>query len=106
MQIDLNGEAERIILEQVSSGRFATAEDAANEALRLLSLHERGTPLTPFEELQRKATEQGVAPLKDGTELNSDFWPEDEPIEEFLAFLGELRRQTDLRMQRLMEIWD
>jgi hypothetical protein len=41
-----------------------------------------------FEEL---AAQQGKGPVKDPRTLIGDFWPEDEPIEDFLAALHEWR---------------
>jgi hypothetical protein len=34
---------------------------------------------------------QGTSPITDITALHGDFWPEDEPIEEFLETLHEWR---------------
>ncbi len=36
-------------------------------------------------------TQQGKGPIHDPSVLLGDFWPEDEPIEEFLAALHEWR---------------
>ena len=35
--------------------------------------------------------QQGKGPISDPTTLLGDFWPEDEPVEEFLAALHEWR---------------
>jgi len=35
--------------------------------------------------------QQGKGPISDPTVLLGDFWPEDEPVEEFLAALREWR---------------
>jgi hypothetical protein len=45
-----------------------------------------------FEEL---IAQQGKGPIKDTSALHGDFWPEDEPIEEFLAALAEWRGHKD-----------
>lgn len=37
---------------------------------------------------------QGTAPVLDATELQADFWPEDERIDDFLAALDEWRGRT------------
>lgn len=37
------------------------------------------------------AAQQGKSPLSDPSVLLGDFWPEDEPVEEFLAALHEWR---------------
>jgi hypothetical protein len=38
--------------------------------------------------------EQGTGPITDVSKLHGDFWPEDEPIEDFLAALHEWRGHT------------
>jgi hypothetical protein len=44
-----------------------------------------------YPSLEQLMREQGVGPIEDPTKLEGDFWPEDEPIEEFLAALDEWR---------------
>jgi hypothetical protein len=39
------------------------------------------------------AKQQGVAPIRDINELKGDFWPEDESIDDFLAWLRATRRE-------------
>jgi len=41
--------------------------------------------------LDELIAQQGKGPLSDPTILLGDFWPEDEPVEEFLAALHEWR---------------
>ena len=41
--------------------------------------------------LDELVAQQGKAPLRDPNVLLGDFWPEDEPVEEFLAALHEWR---------------
>jgi hypothetical protein len=56
----------------------AAKEDALNEA------HARAWEL---------AKRRGVLPLRDVNELRGDFWPEDESIDDFLAWLRTTRRE-------------
>ena len=42
------------------------------------------------------ASQQGVQPIADPTELLGDFWPEDESIDDFLATLRRWRGHTDV----------
>ncbi len=42
-------------------------------------------------ELDELIVQQGKCPIIDPTVLLGDFWPEDEPVEEFLAALHEWR---------------
>ncbi|HBY62472.1 MAG TPA: hypothetical protein DEH78_21830 [Solibacterales bacterium] len=41
--------------------------------------------------LDELIAQQGKVPISDPTVLLGDFWPEDEPVEEFLAALHEWR---------------
>jgi hypothetical protein len=45
-------------------------------------------------ELARK---QGVKPIRNMAELQGDFWPEEESIEEFLSWLRDLRQNDKPR---------
>jgi hypothetical protein len=39
------------------------------------------------------AKQQGVVPIRDIKELQGDFWPEDESVDEFLDWVRETRQQ-------------
>ncbi len=41
--------------------------------------------------IEELLAQQGKGPISDPTVLLGDFWPEDEPVEEFLAALDEWR---------------
>ncbi|MEO8098377.1 MAG: hypothetical protein ABI811_11810 [Acidobacteriota bacterium] len=41
--------------------------------------------------MEQLVAEQGSGPIADLSSLRGDFWPEDEPVEEFLAVLHEWR---------------
>ena len=43
------------------------------------------------------AKQQGVTPIRDINELKGDFWPEDESIDDFLAWLRATRREDEDR---------
>ena len=47
--------------------------------------------------LEELAAQQGKGPITDPRVLHGDFWPEEEPIEDFLAALHEWRghKRTD-----------
>jgi hypothetical protein len=52
--------------------------------------------------VEELAREQGVKPVEDPNDLKGDFWPEDESVDEFLAWLGWVERvpeqaKTDVR---------
>jgi hypothetical protein len=42
------------------------------------------------------ARQQGVKPIRDIKELQGDFWPEDESVDEFLAWVRETRQQHNV----------
>ena len=44
--------------------------------------------------LDELIAQQGKGPVRDPRTLLGDFWPEDEPVEEFLAALHEWRGHT------------
>ena len=43
------------------------------------------------------ARRQGVKPIKSVKELQGDFWPEDESVDEFLEWLREIRQEDGTR---------
>jgi hypothetical protein len=43
------------------------------------------------------ARQQGVVPIRDIKELQGDFWPEDESIDDFLAWLRATRQEDKPR---------
>jgi Arc/MetJ-type ribon-helix-helix transcriptional regulator len=47
MKIDLSGQRERIVLSLVQAGRFASADDVIDEALRLVEQHNPGPEGAP-----------------------------------------------------------
>jgi hypothetical protein len=44
--------------------------------------------------VEQLAREQGVQPVDNPDDLLGDFWPEDESIDDFLAWLQEVRRDN------------
>lgn len=68
---------------------FSLLERLEDEAARARAearrrLHERVWEL---------ARQQGVAPIRDIKELQGDFWPEDESVDEFLDWVRKTRQQ-------------
>lgn len=93
MTIHLPEDLERYVQSQVHLGRFASADEAISEAVRLLRqrLQEHGTTAAPLteEELDRRLVEAGllagVPPRREGTPAPRDFQPiriEGEPLSE------------------------
>jgi hypothetical protein len=42
------------------------------------------------------ARQQGVKPIKSIKELQGDFWPENESVDEFLTFVNSIRHQDGI----------
>jgi len=64
------------------SGSEPEAQAARDEARR--RAHERAWA---------RAKQRGLLPLRDVKELKGDFWPEDESIDEFLAWIRATRHE-------------
>lgn len=48
MQIEIHGETERLIRQQVGDGRYSSPEEVVECAIRLLAQPEHGGPSTPM----------------------------------------------------------
>ena len=60
------------------------------------SLSQSPTPAERRKEVERRMRKRGLVPIRDFDrylEEVSDFWPEDEACDEFLAWLRRLRRE-------------
>jgi hypothetical protein len=96
MQIQINGNVEQIIQAGIASGQFQSAEDA----LTVMSQAwvERQTKAAAAElprlpkkiDIEQLAKEQGVKPFVPGRK-HPGVWPEDESVDDFIAFIRELR---------------
>jgi hypothetical protein len=51
--------------------------------------------------LDELIAQQGKSPITDVQALHRNFWPEDEPIEDFLAALHEMARPQESRSRRM-----
>ncbi|MEZ6117759.1 MAG: hypothetical protein R3C28_14480 [Pirellulaceae bacterium] len=88
MQIEINGETERLILSAIEAGDFASAEEfiAAiakryrNEQADSSEFHALATHIT----VDELAFQQRVGVLNDFRSLNSDFWPDGESVDDFV----------------------
>jgi hypothetical protein len=47
--------------------------------------------------LRQMANEQGVKPIEDFDDIPDDLWPEDQSVDDFLAFINELRKSDNPR---------
>ena len=81
MKIDLSGEPERIVREELKSGRFRTAEDVIGEALQALR--------------EREKQQSSRATASDGEQRNA--------VREMLAFVEKNRvRLEDVSVKELI----
>ncbi len=44
--------------------------------------------------IRELAKQQGVEPIKSIRELQGDFWPEEESVDDFLAWVREIRQES------------
>jgi hypothetical protein len=102
MQIEITGEAEKLVQAALASGRYTSAEEFIAAMAR--RLHNEGSDgqfgeLPKHIDIDTLAAAQGMGPVRDYRDLNADFWPQDESID---AFVGELRalREQDLPRTR------
>lgn len=51
------------------------------------------------EEIWELARQQGVKPLRRIEDLQGDFWPEEESVDEFLAWIRSIRQQDNLEQR-------
>jgi hypothetical protein len=61
-------------------------------------LDTRPAELPKHIDIDTLAAAQGVGPNRDYRDLNADFWPEDESVDEFVGELRALREQDLPRM--------
>ena len=106
MQIEINGEAERMVQQLMDSGRFDSPDEVVEAAI--IAMPTFNLPCRPPTERRLEALIrlQGVKPLKDGTELYADFWPDDESIDDFNDFVREIRSNDQDTWKRLEELLD
>src|SRR5450759_5196337 len=96
MDIEINGDTEKLIQAELASGKFHTPEEAIAAMVRAWvesqapEVHEVSR-LSPRTDIVALAARQGVKPF-DPTAKVPDFWPPDESADELLRFLHGVRR--------------
>ena len=88
MQIEINGETEKLILSAIEAGDFASAEEFiaaiakrySNERADSAEFHTLAKNIT----VDELALQQRVGVLNDFRSLNSDFWPDGESVNDFI----------------------
>ena len=98
MQININGNVEKIIQSQLAAGNYRSAEELLEEMAAAWAINQKpaasGPPLPVMEQRidpTRLAAEQGILPCDDVRQLQGIGWPMDDSIEEFEVFLRDQR---------------
>lgn len=95
MNIEINGETERLIQAALASGKYTSAEEfvaaMAKQELQPGPIHE----LPDRIDVDALAAQQGVRPFRANEPRPSGIWPEDESTDEFLRFLRESRTEPN-----------
>ncbi len=93
MNIEITGETEQLIRAAIAAGRYASAEEVIVEMVKRykdVTSHSI-LPMPKRIDLDAMAAAQGVGPIQDFRELEADFWPEGESMEDFLSSINEIR---------------
>jgi hypothetical protein len=104
MQIEINGDTERLIQAGLASGEFTTAEEAIAAMAKVWTQAKAERPdsiprLEPHTDINALVDKQGIRPFEP-TADRPDFWPHDESADEFLAFLRESRHDESTSRNR------
>jgi hypothetical protein len=96
MHIEINGDAEKLIAAGLLAGEFCTAEEAISAMAKAWADKKEEQLVLPRHlpgstDIVALAAEKGVRPF-DPRNAPPDFWPEEELVDDFLAFLREVRR--------------
>ena len=96
MRIEITGDTEKLIQAQLASGQFRTPDECVEAMARhWLQSHHGGPAAFPTlpetTDIEAVAAAQGVGPCDDPNRLQTNLWPDDEPVDEFLTFLREIR---------------
>jgi hypothetical protein len=102
MHIDINGDAEKLIQAWLASGEFDSAEEAiavmAKSWAKRKETEGSGCRIPAFPkstDIAALATEQGV-PLFNPATKPPDFWPPEESVDDFVAFIRDVRRDKSV----------
>jgi len=93
MQIEVTGEAEKLLRDALASGRFASASEFIAAMARGATERQRAPhsqEMSDTIDLQLLADQQGVGPVKDFRELQASFCPQDEAADGFLEAIHEV----------------
>jgi hypothetical protein len=98
MHIEINGDTETLIKSGVLSGEFSSAEEAVAAMARVWASRKEtmSAPMPVFPvstDITALAAKQGVRPF-DPTSAPPDFWPADDSVDDFIAFLRDVRRDA------------
>lgn len=95
MHVEINGDGEQVIQGGLASSKFQSAEEVIAATARACaeSASDSAQPLPRLSastDVRDLAAKQGIQPF-DPNAKKPDFWPPDESVAEFLAFLHDVR---------------
>ena len=103
MNIEINGETERLIQAALASGKYISAEEfvaaMAKQELRSGLDGELPGELPNHIDIEELAASQGVGPVEDFRDLAVDFWPKDESVDDFIGEIRSLRKNGPPRIR-------
>ena len=104
MTIEIPSEYESVLRHLVASGVFPSTKSALEHALRLLADEQRVTERINGEpsirsmpkrvDIEELATDQNAAPFDASRAAPEDVWPENEQVDDFIAFINESRQDV------------
>jgi hypothetical protein len=100
MWINITGEAERFIADEIAAGRLQSANEFVesliqgwrHETCEYHAQHKLWPNLPDEISVDELANRQGVRPITDPMSLKADFWPQGERIEDLEEEIATLRR--------------
>ncbi len=100
MHVEITGDSEKAIQAELSSGEFQSAEQfiAATIQTWVKSKRFKSKGKTPQEnaaEFEAHIAKQGIRPFSPD-DPRPDFWPEEDSVDEFNAFIREIRHDRRL----------
>lgn len=100
MNIEITGETEKLIQAAIAAGRYTSAEEFIADMIRRSKSGmspDVALALPKHLDLDSLAVQQGVGPIKDFRDLEADFFPASESVDEFVNEIRALRDADEPR---------
>lgn len=104
MSLDIPSEYESVLDQLVASGAYPSTQSALKHALELLAAQQEATAthdasqsnhvMPQHIDIEELARQQTAAVFDASKLVSSDVWPSDEPVDEFIAFLNDARKDV------------